>query len=182
MEAIYAIDSKNGLSKNGKIPWNSKKDLKFFTEKTKYNVIIMGKKTYLSLPNRPLKNRLNIVLTSNPNDSIFDEPKNLNNLIVTNNEKIYNSILNYREKWLNIAPYLDKDFTIFFIGGKNIYDKFIPLCKTVWVTKIKNNYLCDLFINYDFSKEFTEKCIEEDEELQIILYEKIHYKIHKKIV
>ena len=50
MEAIYAIDSKNGLSKDGIIPWNSKKDLKFFYDKTRYNVVFMGRKTYFSLP------------------------------------------------------------------------------------------------------------------------------------
>ena len=51
MEAIYAIDLKGGLSKNGVIPWKSKKDLKFFADKTKYNVVIMGKNAYFSLPN-----------------------------------------------------------------------------------------------------------------------------------
>ena len=44
MEAIYAIDLKKGLSKDGVIPWKSKKDLKFFADKTKHNVVIMGKK------------------------------------------------------------------------------------------------------------------------------------------
>ena len=39
MEAIYAIDLKNGLSKGGIIPWKSKKDLKFFANKTKNNVV-----------------------------------------------------------------------------------------------------------------------------------------------
>jgi dihydrofolate reductase len=34
MEAIYAIDSKNGLAKNGVIPWKSKKDMLFFMNKT----------------------------------------------------------------------------------------------------------------------------------------------------
>lgn len=78
MEAIYAVDLNNGLSKNEIIPWNSKKDLNFFLDKTKHNVVIMGKNTYFSLPCRPLKNRLNVVLTSNPNDIVFcDEKKNI---------------------------------------------------------------------------------------------------------
>ena len=64
MKAIYAIDSKNGLSKNGVIPWKSKRDMSFFMNKTKNHIVIMGKNTYFSLPkeNRPLKNRFNIVL------------------------------------------------------------------------------------------------------------------------
>lgn len=42
MEAIYAIDSKGGIGLNGSIPWNSTKDLKFFYQKTKSNIVIMG--------------------------------------------------------------------------------------------------------------------------------------------
>ena len=41
MEAIYAIDSKYGLSKEGNIPWKSKRDMIFFKNKTKYNIVIM---------------------------------------------------------------------------------------------------------------------------------------------
>jgi dihydrofolate reductase len=42
MEAIYAIDSKGGIGLNGSIPWNSTKDLKFFYQKTKSNIVIIG--------------------------------------------------------------------------------------------------------------------------------------------
>ena len=68
MEAILAYDLNNGISKNGTIPWNSKTDLNFFYNITKGNIIIMGRNTFFSLPDncRPLKNRVNIVLTNNP--------------------------------------------------------------------------------------------------------------------
>jgi len=172
MEAIYAVDSNHGISKEGVIPWNSKKDLYFFVNKTKYNIVIMGKNTYFSLPKRPLRDRLNIILTSNPNDTIFDEEKDLSNLIITNNDEIYNSILNYREKWLKSYSFLNRNFIIFFVGGKKIYEKFIPLCERVWVTQIKKDYSCDLFLDYDYSNQFKEELIEEDEELKILKYEK----------
>jgi len=157
MEAIYAIDLKGGLSKDGVIPWKSKKDLKFFADKTKYNVVIMGKNTYFSLPDnvRPLKNRLNVVLTSKPED--FLELKDeVDNVIFTNNDNIHNSILNYREKYLKLYPFLSSEFKIFFIGGKKVYEQFIPLCQKVWVTQIKKDYACDLFMNLDYSKQFEE--------------------------
>lgn len=176
MEAIYAIDLKGGLSKDGVIPWKSKKDLKFFVDKTKYNVVIMGKNTYFSLPDnvRPLKNRLNVVLTSKPEE--FLELKNeVDNVIFTNNDNIHNSILNYREKYLKQYPFLSSEFKIFFIGGKKVYEQFIPLCQKVWVTQIKKDYACDLFINNSFmnSTQFKEpQLIEEDDELIIYLYEK----------
>lgn len=41
-----------------------------------------------------------------------------------------------------------------------------------WVTYIKRNYDCDLSINFDYSKEFTEEVYREDEELKIVKYTK----------
>ena len=173
MEAIYAIDIKNGLSKGGFLPWKSKKDLKFFANKTYNNVVIMGKNTYFSLPQniRPLKNRLNIVLTSKPEDFLHNETSNL---LFTNNQNIHEYIINNRENYMKICSSLSIDFKIFFIGGKTIYEKYIPICEKVWVTQIKKDHSCDLLLNYDFSKQFKEpKIIDDDDELKIILYEKI---------
>lgn len=172
MEAIYAIDLKNGLSKAGVIPWKSKKDLKFFANKTKNNVVIMGKNTYFSLPDevKPLKNRLNIVLTSNPEQL----ENGIDNIIFTNNHMIYNFILNDRENYLKRYPFLSSEFKIFIIGGKNIYEQFILLCDKVWVTQIKNDYMCDLIMDIDLSTQFKEpQIIDEDDELKILLYNKI---------
>jgi dihydrofolate reductase len=166
MESIYAVDSNNGLSKDGIIPWNSKKDLQFFIHMTKNNVVIMGRNTYFSLPKRPLKNRLNIILTSKP---VEDETENV---MFTNNDKIYNSILNNRDKYLKQFPCLSSDFKIFIIGGKQIYEQFIPLCERVWVTKIKKDFSCDLFFHYDYTNQFKEEIVDEDDELKIIKYEK----------
>jgi len=172
MEAIYAIDSKNGLSKEGIIPWKSKKDMKFFMNKTKTHVVIMGKKTYFSLSeeHRPLKNRLNIVLTSTPELYTFENIKNSENVIFTNNDKIHELILEDRERYSRTYPSLSRDFKIFFIGGKTVYEKFKPLCDKVWVTQIKNYHACDLFIDYDYSKEFKATILEEDDELVITEY------------
>jgi len=134
----------------------------------------MGRNTYFSLPNeaRPLKNRLNIVLTSNP-DQILHLDDCIRNVIFTNNDKIHNDILNYREKYMKKYPFLSMKFKIFFIGGKKIYEQYIPLCEKVWVTQIKQDYSCDLEIEYDYSKQFEEpQIIDEDDELKITLYKK----------
>ena len=101
MEAILALDSNNGISKDGYIPWKSKKDMNFFYNTTKNNVVIMGKNTYLSLPDncRPLKNRLNIVLTSAPDIFASNE---CNNLLFTNNDLIYEEIFKDKERHINM--------------------------------------------------------------------------------
>ena len=178
MEAILATDSNNGLSKEGNIPWKSSKDLQFFYKKTKNNVVIMGKNTYLSLPtnSRPLKNRLNIVLTNYP-DSFLDDPDDQasNNIIFTNNSNIHLSIINHRENYHKFYPFLNSNFKIFFIGGKQIYEQFIPLCEVVWVTQLKKSYSCDLVFDFDLTKEFTEKEYYQDDEMKISTF--IHNKI-----
>jgi dihydrofolate reductase len=150
MEAIYATDINHGLSKNGIIPWKSKKDMSFFMNKTMHNVVIMGRKTYYSLP-RPLKDRLNIVLTSNP-EQIYD--KN-DKTIFTDDVNIF-SVIQKKKDYTQMFPFLDSDYKIFIIGGKQIYEQYIHLCKTVWVTRIKKDYSCDLFFDYDFSRDFEE--------------------------
>jgi dihydrofolate reductase len=176
MEAILAIDNNNGISKNGVIPWKSKKDMSFFYKITQRNIVIMGKNTFFSIPPeyRPLSNRLNIVYTREPQIYLFNEDYNkFNNLIFTNNDNIYLDIMNFRERYIEMFPFLNSNFKIIFIGGKNIYENFIHLCSNVWVTYFKKNFTCDLFLNYNFAKLFKETIIEEDDELTIIKYEKV---------
>jgi len=177
MEAILAIDSNNGLSKEGIIPWNNKKDLNFLCKKTRNNVVIMGINTYFSLPDnvRPLKNRLNIVITSHP-DLFLHEPNEENeenegnDVIFTNNMNIHSSILNNREKFCRLYHALSSNFKIYIIGGKNIYDYYIPLCENIWVTRVKKCYSCDVTFEYDLEKQFKKISYEEDNEVCISKY------------
>ncbi len=67
-------------------------------------------------------------------------------------------------------PFLLDDFKIIIIGGKNVYEQFIPVCNVIWRTVIKKNYECDLFLEYDYNNYNNYKnktIIEEDEELII---------------
>ncbi len=165
MEAIYAVDESNGLSKEGSIPWKSKKDMKFFYETTKNHVVVMGKNTYLSL-HRPLKERFNIVFTNNP-EFFEEDAKKFENVCFIKDDSYLHAILN---KELPIFfPWLKSDYKIFIIGGKILYEKYVPICKTIWVTQIKKNYNCDLFFAYEFNG-FQKEVIEEDDELKIMKY------------
>ena len=170
IEAIVAVDQNYGLAKNGQIPWKSKTDMNFFKQKTINNVVVMGSKTLLSLPKgAPLKDRLNIVLTNkylneknseqtNDNLLYFNE---LELLAFLKNPKIY--IHEDQHK------YLHKNYTIFIIGGKQIYDLLCNLCSTIWITKIKADYTCDLIFSKDILDSFCNSVTElEDDELQII--------------
>jgi len=174
MEAIVAIDLHNGISKNGSIPWTSKKDMTHFYKKTTGNIVIMGRNTYFSIPEerRPLKNRLNIVLTSQPD--LYKDISN-SNVIFTDDDSMYIDFFNSQEKYKSVFPFLHENFKVFVIGGKQIYEKLIPSCDTIWLTQIKKDYNCDLFLKniYNFNNKMMVTEIDNDDELVIYKYEKI---------
>ena len=60
---IWAQDTNGGIGKNGKLPWHISEDLKKFKSLTYNSTVIMGRKTWDSLPIKPLPNRRNFVLS-----------------------------------------------------------------------------------------------------------------------
>jgi dihydrofolate reductase len=155
VEAILAVDLLNGLAKNDIIPWKSKTDLTFFKSKTLNNTVIMGSKTFLSLPNAmPLKNRTNIVIT-NKKEKYSNMYETIDNILFLDlKETLHFMKTNTAIKF-------------FIIGGNQIYNELMPYCSTIWLTKIKKNYDCDLIFNYDIST-YTKEIIYEDTELEIM--------------
>lgn len=132
--AILACDDNYGIGKNNNIPWKCKEDLEFFKNKTMNNIIIMGRKTFESLNYKPLKNRINIVLTSNNN--------------ISSEQGTIHIINNGIEGALNLCKnnpiYQEK--TIYIIGGKLLYEECINknLCDKIYITRIKGDYNCDI--------------------------------------
>ena len=110
---IVAVDRKGAIGKRGKLPWHYSSDMKFFRETTTGHAVVMGRKTWLTL-GKPLKNRLNIVLsrdsTIEPDESLLvltdiDSVISLNNslttdLFVIGGAQIYSAFLPYIEKWI----------------------------------------------------------------------------------
>ena len=72
MFAIAAMSRNRVIGANGKIPWRIPEEFKWFRRKTLGGVVIMGRKTFESLP-RPLDGRVNVVLTRNPAGLLADE-------------------------------------------------------------------------------------------------------------
>ena len=69
---IVAVAKNNAIGKDNKLLWHLPEDLKRFKKLTTGHTIIMGKRTYYSLPKRPLPNRRHVVLTDIPNEHIDD--------------------------------------------------------------------------------------------------------------
>jgi dihydrofolate reductase len=159
VEGILAVDNQMGLAKHNTIPWNNKTDMSFFISKTINQVVVMGSNTLLSLPNSsPLKNRINVVVTNNFNKYSKTYEK-YNNIIFVDKSHV-----------LNLLHYCYKDKTIFIIGGNQIYDLLLPYCSTIWLTKIKSNYDCDLIFNYNLDN-LKKTVVYDDKELEIIRLE-----------
>jgi dihydrofolate reductase len=110
---IAAVDRKGAIGKGGKLPWHYSSDMKFFRETTTGHAVVMGRKTWVTL-GKPLKNRLNIVLSRDPNiepeesllvltdiDSVISLHNSLaTDLFVIGGAQIYTAFLPHIEKWI----------------------------------------------------------------------------------
>ena len=114
---IAAVDRQGAIGKGGKLPWHYSADMKFFRETTTGHAVVMGRKTWLTL-GKPLKNRLNIVLSRDP--SI--EPQE--SLIV----------LSDVESVLSLNESLTTD--LFVIGGAQVYQAFLPRIERWIITEV----------------------------------------------
>jgi len=127
---IVAHDINRGIGNNEKIPWYISEDLIYFRQLTENNIVVMGRKTYESIPlnRRPLKNRINIVLTNNP--SLYE---NQHNLIYSDEKRLF--------YWINIL----NSTKVFFIGGAEIYKKWMNLVHNLYITYVNKSYECNIF-------------------------------------
>lgn len=131
--AIIVAHSINRVIGNkGSIPWHIPCDLRNFKDLTTEHVVIMGRKTYESLPEsvRPLPNRHTVVLTQNPNYHV-------------NHPRV--SVCTTKEKALMIANIKTKRETIFVAGGEHIYRMFMPDAKIVYSTIVYRTIEGDAF-------------------------------------
>ena len=144
---VAATSSTLGIGKNGKLPWKLAGDMQKFKEITtttssdvRRNAVIMGRKTWESLPSkfRPLPRRLNIVLSKNP--SLRQE------LSIPEDVVIASSL---DEALENVSTsFADSVENIYVIGGQAIYTEAIssPYCKEILLTSVEADFNdCDTF-------------------------------------
>ena len=146
MKAILSADRNWGIGNGNKLLVSIPSDMKFFRQTTTGKVVVMGRKTLESFPNgQPLKNRTNIVLTSNPDYKVKDA------VIVHSKEELLKTLEQYDSE------------NIYIIGGESIYRMLLPYCDTVFVTKIDRAFQADTFFpNLDEMEEW--QMTEEGEE------------------
>lgn len=128
MNFIVAVDNNYAIGKNGTLIYNLPDDLKYFKEVTTGKTVVMGDKTYLSLPKHPLPNRTNIVMTLS--NQRFEGAITVRSL-----EELKNAIKD--------IPTRD----VFVIGGASIYNLLMDYCELAYITKIDASEPADTFIH-----------------------------------
>jgi len=130
---IVAIAENMAIGKNNDLLWHIPEDLKMFKRITSGHPVIMGKKTYESLPRRPLKNRRNIVITDIKGEEI------------AGCEMAY-SIDDALAK-------CDPAEENFIIGGASVYRQFLPHTGRLYLTRVHKSFDGDVFFpEIDFSR------------------------------
>lgn len=128
IKAIWAMDDNYGIAKDGQIPWYNKEDLIYFKEATigsGNNIIVMGRKTFESLPNGNLLHRVNIIMTRTP-------------------ENVYEI-----STWNHVTELSEMCKDLWIIGGESIYTQALTLGipEEIHISRIPGVYDCDQFID-----------------------------------
>ena len=122
---IVAVARNWAIGKDNQLLWHISKDLKRFKKLTEGHNVIMGKKTYESLPLRPLKNRTNIVISDNPDD------------------RFEGCITVYS---INEAlQYCNEKEESYIIGGGSVYRQFLPHADKLYLTVVEKDFDADTF-------------------------------------
>lgn len=116
---VVAYSSNRVIGNEGKLPWHLPGDLKHFKELTAGGTVVMGRKTYESIPEkfRPLPGRRNIVLSRN----------------------------GFRASGAEVRGDLPTDLDCFVIGGDTVYAQALPLANRLYVTEIDAAFDGDAF-------------------------------------
>ena len=159
MNIIAAVDKKLGIGKNGGLLVSIPEDMKLFREETVGKVVVMGRKTFESLPQGlPLVERTNIVLTTS------EDFKHDNVYVCHSVDEVLNKVKEY--------PTED----VYVIGGASVYEQMLPYCDTIHLTKIDYTYDADTYFPDIFKDGVWQETARSDERTYFdICYEFIRY-------
>ncbi len=138
MNLIASADRNWAIGLNNKLLIRIPEDMKFFQKTTTGKVVVMGRKTLESLPGgQPLKNRTNIVLTSNRCFQV----------------KGAKAVHSMEELLEELGQYRSED--IYIIGGESVYRELLGLCDVAHITKLEYEYEADAwFPNLEKEKDW----------------------------
>ena len=132
MNIIVNADKNWAIGKNNSLLVRIPADMKYFRQMTEGNIVVMGRKTLESFPQgRPLANRVNIVISHNPDYQVKDA------IVVHSVEEAMQECKKHEGE-------------VFVIGGESIYRQLLPYCNKAYITKSDHAYDADTyFTNLD---------------------------------
>ncbi|WZK93531.1 dihydrofolate reductase [Bacillus phage BvP] len=122
---IAAVGKNRELGLNNKLLWDIKEDMNWFRQKTKNKVVIMGRKTYESI-GKPLKGRINVVLTRNKNFKPHPDVLVRNDLAAVFYE-------------------MRNELEVVGIGGAEIYRLLLPFANRMYLTHVDEEFEADSY-------------------------------------
>tara|TARA_A100001011_G_C14268073_1_gene825660 strand:+ start:687 stop:1262 length:576 start_codon:yes stop_codon:yes gene_type:complete len=155
LNMIVACCVNNGIGYQNGIPWFIRNDLKYFSKTTKgqtkkgnkNNAIIMGRRTWESLPKKPLPQRHNIVLSRSVE---IDK-------IIKNSSSGNTSCFQSSKQAIYFCKQQDFD-EVWIIGGteiyKHFYEEYTDDINYICVTRVNKEYICDVYFP-EISEKFT---------------------------
>lgn len=123
---IVAVADNYAIGKSNKLPWHLPADLKHFKQLTTGHAVLMGKRTYESLPNGPLPNRKNIVLTSVLSEGV--------------NEGYYEA-----DSLEDAFELCEHEENVFIIGGGAVYRQSLDIADSMYITWVHAEFAADAF-------------------------------------
>ncbi|QMT98242.1 segregation/condensation protein A [Mycoplasma tullyi] len=131
IKLIWCEDNNHGIAKNNNIPWSIPDELNHFKDATTNHPIIMGYNTY-NVINKNLDNQAKIIISKKHQHEL----KNKNELFLYSDLK--KALIDF-----NIVD-------LFIIGGKKTIENGLKYADQLVISKLKDNYDCDLFVNVNY--------------------------------
>ena len=153
LACIAAVDRNWAIGYQGKLLADNPEDMKFFRETTKGAVLLMGRKTLESFPGgRPLKGRVNLVLSASQEPSFREEA---------------GTVLIFRQTIKELLACAESypERSVFVIGGGSIYRQFLPFCSIAYITRMEAEFPADTWFP-DLDRDPDWSLAEEGEEKQ----------------
>jgi dihydrofolate reductase len=123
---IVAIAQNNAIGKDNDLLWHISEDLKYFKKTTNERTVVMGRKTWESLPFKPLKNRRNIVVSSQKDYQISGAE------LFSDTDKALEALKEEKDE-------------VFCIGGASLYKALLPKADKLYVTRVYKDFEADVF-------------------------------------
>lgn len=157
---IVAYSENRVIGKDGKIPWHLPEDMQHFKETTGNGPVIMGRKTYESIPEkfRPLPGRLNVILSrSDPSNMLWYNP----------NVPMRVGSLQHA---IDVAIQAEQGKDIWIIGGGQVYNEALEIADEVIASEVKGEFEGDTF--FPELTGWTGETIKEFDKFKVVRYVK----------